>query len=57
MNEKETTKKAETSCVRSVHTGATGHYAPPRIEVIELETSQNILGGSLPSSEGEPWIP
>lgn len=30
-------------------------YTTPEIEIIEITTSQNILGGSLPSSEGEPW--
>ena len=38
--------------------GAESQYAAPQIEVIEVETSQNILGGStapLPELPGEDW--
>ncbi len=38
--------------------GAESQYAAPQIEVIEVETSQNILGGSttpLPGLPGEDW--
>ncbi len=38
-------------------TDTAGSYTAPEIEIIDMELSQNILGGSLPSSEGEPWIP
>jgi hypothetical protein len=38
-------------------TDAAGSYTAPEIEIIDIELSQNILGGSLPPSEGEPWIP
>ena len=32
--------------------GAEQQYATPQIEVIEVETSQNILGGSTPPATG-----
>ena len=38
--------------------GAEPQYAAPQIEVIEVETSHNILGGSttpLPELPGEDW--
>ena len=38
--------------------GVESQYATPQIEVIEVETSQNILGGSttpLPGLPGEDW--
>ena len=38
--------------------GTEQQYAVPQIEVIEVETSQNILGGStapLPGLPGEDW--
>lgn len=31
-------------------------YVAPQIEVIEVETAQNLLGGSpLPNMPGKPW--
>ena len=38
--------------------GTEQQYAAPQIEIIEVETSQNILGGStapLPGLPGEDW--
>ena len=38
--------------------GAEQKYVAPQIEMIEVETSQNILGGStapLPGLPGEDW--
>ncbi|WP_315352293.1 hypothetical protein [Phocaeicola abscessus] len=38
--------------------GAEQEYVAPHIEIIEVETSQNILGGSsnpLPGLPGEDW--
>ncbi|RNC64498.1 hypothetical protein D7D25_11375 [Proteiniphilum sp. X52] len=36
-------------------TDAAESYIAPEIEIIDIELSQNILAGSLPPSEGEPW--
>lgn len=30
-------------------------YVAPAIEIIHIETSQNILGGSVPDMPGEDW--
>ena len=38
--------------------GTEQEYVAPHIEIIEVETSQNILGGSstpLPGLPGEDW--
>ena len=38
--------------------GTEQQYTAPQIEIIEVETSQNILGGStapLPGLPGEDW--
>lgn len=48
-------KKKNMNSQKTEHVAMEAQYIAPQVEIVELETTQSVLQGSIPEMPGENW--